>query len=610
MRFLLLYAHQQKSSLFIVTVLRHLNKYLAQYKYLLILGTIFTIVANILTIIPARLIKHAFELVQDSITDYQLWAGTSLQATTYDKLTRDLLIYSGLMLLAAVLRGLFFFLARRTIMVVGKRIEYALKNKIYAHYQTLPLSFYRKNSTGDLMARISEDVNQVGMYLGPAIVHGLNTATIFMMLIPYMFMINARLTLYAVLPILLLTAGIYYISTFMQERSEAIQHKLSELTSIVQESFSGIRVLQAFAREVGFTKVFAGECNAYQTRSLHLTVVNAVFLPTAKSIIGLGTLLVVFIGGQEVMQGRSSPGSIAEFVMYLNLLGWPTFAVSWINNIVQRAEVSQKRINTFLQEQNPIVSKKAIKKPIKGHIAFKNVSFTYPNSTVKALQSVTFEIAAGKALAIIGTTGAGKSTIAHLISRLYDADAGEITIDGIPIQDYAVPCLRQQLGYVPQDVLLFSDTIKNNIAWGKPSATNAQITQAAQLAAMHESIQQFPKQMETMLGERGVTLSGGQKQRIAIARAFIRAPKILVLDDCLSAVDTQTERTILRNIETAMHGSTMLLIAHSVSLAQLADQILVLEAGELVEQGTHEGLLAHKGLYYALYRQQEQQDGT
>jgi ATP-binding cassette, subfamily B, multidrug efflux pump len=593
-----------------VEALRHLNKYLGQYKYLLILGTIFTIVANALAIIPARLIKHTFELVQASITDYQLGAGTSLQATTYDRLARGLLIYSGLMILVATLRGLFFFLARRTTMVIGKRIEYALKNEIYAHYQTLALSFYRKNSTGDLMARISEDVNQVGMYLGPAIVYGLNTAAIFTMLIPYMLMINARLTLYAVLPILLMTAGIYYISNFMQERSEAIQHKLSELTTFVQESFSGIRVLQAFARGTMFTKVFTQECNAYKTRSLNLTVIDAIFFPASKSIIGLGTLLVVLIGGQEVMKGRSSPGNIAEFIMYLNLLGFPTFSVSFINSIVQRAAASQKRINEFLKERNPIVSKKALNETIQGHIAFKNVSFTYPNSATKALRSATFEIAAGKAVAIIGTTGAGKSTIAHLISRLYDATTGEITIDGVPIQDYAVPCLRQQLGYVPQDVLLFSDTIKNNIAWGKPSATNAQIIQAAQLAAMYESIQQFPKQMETMLGERGVTLSGGQRQRIAIARAFIRTPKILVLDDCLSAVDTQTEREILRNIEAAMHSSTMLLISHSVSSAQLADQILVLEAGELVEQGTHEDLLAHRGLYYALYRQQAQQDGA
>jgi ATP-binding cassette subfamily B protein len=510
------------------------------------------------------------------------------------------------MLLAAVCRGFFLFLARWMIMVVGKRVEYALKNEIYAHYQTLPLSFYRSNSTGDLMARISEDVNQVGMYLGPAIAYGLNTVIIFLMLIPYMLMINARLTLYAVLPTLLLAAGTYYISTFVKERSEAIQHKLSGLTTFVQESFTGISVLQAFARGAGFTKVFAKECDVYKTQFLRLTTINAIFFPAAKSIIGLGVVLVVFIGGQEVIKGKSTPGSITEFVMYLNLLGWPTFAVSWINNIVQRAAASQKRINEFLQEKNPIVSRKALRNPIKGHISFKNVSFTYPNSGVKALRSVTFEVVAGTRVAIIGTTGAGKSTMAHLISRLHDGDAGEITIDGIPIQDYAVSFLRQQLGYVPQDVLLFSDTLAKNIAWGKPEATNPQIIQAAQMAAIYKTIQQFPKQLETMVGERGVTLSGGQKQRIAIARALIRTPKILVLDDCFSALDTQTASSILRNIEHAMQGSTVLFISHRVSSAQLADQILVLEAGVLIEQGTHQDLLERKGTYYALYRQQQQ----
>ena len=587
-------------------VLRHLNKYLVRYKYLLILGTICTVMANVLSIIPARLIKHTFELVQESVKDYQTLSDASLQATTYDRLVRGMLIYGGLMLLAAICRGFFLFLTRWIIMVVGKRAEYALKNEIYTHYQTLPLSFYRSNSTGDLMARISEDVNQVGMYLGPAIAYGLNTVVIFLMLIPYMLMINARLTLYAVLPTLLLAAGTYYIGTFVKERSEAIQHKLSGLTTLAQESFAGISVLQAFARGAGFTKVFAKECDVYKTQFLRLTTINAIFFPAAKSIIGLGIVLVVFIGGQEVIKGKSTPGSIAEFVMYLNLLGWPTFAVSWINNIVQRAAASQKRINEFLQEKNPIVSKKALRNPIKGHISFKNVSFTYPNSGVKALKSVTFEVVAGTRVAIIGTTGAGKSTMTHLISRLYDVDAGEITMDGIPIQDYAVSFLRQQLGYVPQDVLLFSDTLKNNITWGKPEATNPQIIQAAQLAEIYETIQQFPKQMETMVGERGVTLSGGQKQRIAIARAFIRTPKILVLDDCFSAVDTQTASNILRNIEQAMQGSTVLFISHRVSSTQLADQILVLEAGVLIEQGTHQDLLERRGTYYALYRQQQQ----
>jgi len=595
---------RDKYALRIVNALRYLNKYLAQYRYLIFVGALFTIAANVLSIVPARLIKDAFELVQACIKDYQTLADSSLQAMAYDKLVKKLLTYSGLILLAAVLRGTFLFLARWSIMVVGKRIEYALKNEIYAHYQTLPLRFYRSHSTGDLMARISEDVQQVGMYLGPAITYGLNTVVIFLMLIPYMLIVNARLTLYAVLPILILAIGTYYISTPMKKQSEAIQRQLSELTTFVQESFSGIRVLQAFSREAGFVKAFARQCNAYKTQFLRLTSINATFFPGTRSIIGLGTVLVIFIGGQEVIQGRSTPGNIAEFVMYLNLLGWPAFSVVWINNIVQKAAASQARINALLQERNPIVSKKARRNPVHGHISFENVTFAYPNSGVKALKSMTFEITAGRTVAIIGTTGAGKSTIAHLMGRLYDADAGKITIDGVPIQDYDVPFLRQQLGYVPQDVFLFSDTLRNNIAWGKPEATSAQIIQAAQRAAIYESIQQFPKQMETKLGERGVTLSGGQKQRVAIARAFIRMPKILILDDCLSAIDTQTASYILHNIKHAMQGSTVVLISHNVSSVQWADQILVLEAGELTEQGTHEDLLARKGAYYALYGQQ------
>ncbi|MEM9416831.1 MAG: ABC transporter ATP-binding protein [Bacteroidota bacterium] len=586
--------------------LRHLNKYLARHKYLLLWGTICTALANAFSIIPARLVKYAFDLVQTSSKVYPLLEGTSLQATVYEGLIKGLLLYGGLILLAAILRAIFAFLARQSIMVMGKRIEYALKNEVYAHYQTLPLSFYRRNSTGDLMARISEDVNQVGMYLGPAMAFGINALTTFLLLIPYMLVLNARLTIYAALPILLLALGTYYISTFMKQRAEDIQQQLSRLTTRVQESFSGIRVLQAFARKDAFTQRFTEECEVYKTQSLRLTTINAIFFPVVRGVIGLGIVLVVFIGGQEVIQGRSTPGNIAEFVMYLSILGWPTFSVSWVNSLVQNAAASQQRINAFLQEQNPIISKQALQQPIQGHIAFKEVGFTYPDSGVKALKSVTFEIKAGQSVAIIGPTGAGKSTLAHLVSRLYDAAAGEITIDGVPIQDYAIPFLRQQLGYVPQDILLFSDTIKHNIAWGKPDATDAEIIQAAQLAAIYEGIQGFPDQMETMLGERGVTLSGGQKQRIAIARAFIRDPKILVLDDCLSAVDTQTEQTILRNMKKAMHGKTALIISHRVAAAQLADQILVLEAGELVEQGTHEHLLAQQGIYYSLYNQQKQ----
>ena len=587
--------------------LRHLNKYLFHHKYWLIAGAVCTILSNVFAIIPGRVIKHAFDLVQKSLPVYQLLSGTGLQKIVYNTLANGLLLCGGMLLLVAMLKGLFGFLARERISITGKRIECALRNEIYAHYQTLPLQFYRENSTGDLMARISEDITQVGMYLGPAMVFGLNSILGLLMLIPYMFFINARLALYTVLPVLLLAVGTYYVSTFMQTHASAIQHQLARLTSFVQESFSGVGVLQAFAREGEFTKAFSQDGNVYKEQSLRLTNINAFFFPATKSIIGLGIVLVVFIGGQEVIQGKSTPGEIAEFVMYVNLLAWPTFSVSFINNLVQKAAASQARINEFLSVKNPIVSEKALKSPIQGHIAFNNVSFTYANTGVKALRSVTFQVAAGKSLAIIGTTGAGKSTMAQLVSRLYDVDSGKITIDGISIQDYDVPFLRQQLGYVAQDVLLFSDTVANNIGWGKPEASSKQIIQAAQLAEVYENIQTFPSQMETMVGERGVTLSGGQKQRIAIARAFIRHPPILVLDDCLSAVDGKTAADILRNIKKAMVGSTTLIISNTVSSAQLADQILVLEKGEIAEKGTHKELLAHKGLYYALCKQQHQQ---
>ena len=560
---------------------------------------------HIASIVPARLIKQAFDLVQASVTTYRSSTNAQAQHATYAQMMQGLWLYGGLLLLMASLRAFFSFLARQSIMLMGKRIEYALKNEIYAHYQTLPLSFYRRNSTGDLMARISEDVNRVGMYLGPAITFSINALTVFLLLIPYMLVTNARLTLYAALPILLLAVATYYISTFMKQRAEAIQEQLSTLTTWVQESFSGIKVLQAFARESAFTHRFTAECETYKKRALDLTTINAIFFPMVKGIIGLGIVAVVFIGGQEVIQGRSTPGNIAEFVMYLYLLGWPTLSVSWVNSMVQSAAASQQRINDFLQEENPIVSTKKLQQPIQGQITFKNVSFTYPDSGVQALNAVSFDIAAGQSVAVIGPTGAGKSTLAHLIGRLYDADAGEITLDGVPIQHYDIPFLRQQLGYVPQDVMLFSDTIRNNIAWGRPGATAAQITQAAQRAEVDKDIQKFPQQMETMIGERGATLSGGQKQRIAIARAFIRDPQILLLDDCLSAVDTQTEHKLLRNMKKALQGKTALIISHRVAAAQLADIILVLEAGKLVEQGTHESLLVHRGIYYALYNQQK-----
>lgn len=594
----------QTTTRFILKALGHLNKYLFQYKYLIALGIVFTIASNILSIMPARLIKAAFALIQEGVAHYQTLTDKNLKATAYNELMYNLLTYSGLTFTIAVLRGGVVFLTRQTILIIGKRIEYALKNEIYAHYQTLPLSFYKRNRTGDLMARISEDVNHVGMYLGPAIMYGISTAVTFLMLIPYMLTINARLTLYAVFPILCIAIGNYYIGTFIQERAAAIQHSLSKITFFVQESFTGIKVIQAFNQATTFTQNFAEACAAYKAQARYLTAIHAIFFPVTKSIISLGTILVVFMGGKAIIRGDNTFGNIAEFIFYLNLLGWPTFATSWLSSIVQRAAASQKRINAFLQEKNPILSRKGLKRAIQGHIAFKNVSFAYPNANTDTLHAINFEIPAGQSVAIIGATGVGKSAIAHLINRLYDANTGEIMIDGIPIQDYAIPCLRQQLGYVPQDVFLFADTIRNNIAWGKPDATDAEIIESARQTEIYAHIQKLPQQLATVSGERGTTLSGGQKQRIAIARALIRTPKILILDDCFSAIDTQTSSNILRNITHAIQKRTMILITHSVSSARMADHIITLEAGKIAEQGTHSDLLSYQGPYYALYRQQ------
>lgn len=584
--------------------LRHLNPYLLKYKWHLILGTVFVIVSNIFQIVPAKLVRDSLDLVVDNIKVYQALNGVSLQQNFFGVFAFGILIYAGLILVMALLRGIFLYFVRQTLIVMSRHIEYDLKNDIFHHYQTLPLSFYRRHNTGDLMNRISEDVGRVRMYIGPAIMYGLTLITLFIMLIPYMFYISPTLTWYAISPLPLLSLSIFLVNNRVERQSEQIQKSQSRLSTFVQEAFSGIRVLKSFNRENDSVSKFEAECDAYRRQSLKLTKVQSLFFPVIMALIGLSTILTVYAGSREVINGNLSFGNIAEFIIYVNLLTWPVTSLGWTTSLVQRAEASQKRINEFLKTETNIVSEKNLVRDIDGKLEFSNVTFIYPDTGIKALRNVSFTINPGESLAIIGTTGSGKSTVSNLVSRLYDAREGEIRIDDIPVAHYDLVALRRQIGYVPQDVFLFSDTIYNNIGFGMKDSPESKIMQAAKDADVYNNIMAFPHGFETRIGERGITLSGGQKQRVSIARAIVREPKILMLDDALSAVDTKTENTILNSMKRIMEGRTTIIISHRVSSAKLANKILVLVDGQIVEQGTHESLIAQEGFYKDLYEKQ------
>jgi len=588
--------------------LSHLNKYLLKYKWHLFWGLVFVLISNVFQIAPAVMVRNAIDLVMDNIKVYRSFGATSAQKKFFDVFAQGILLYAGLILVMALLRGIFLYFVRQTLIVMSRHIEYDMKNEIFEHYQTLPLSFFRRNNTGDLMNRISEDVGRVRMYLGPSIMYGLQLFTLFFMLIPVMFMISVKLTLFALIPLPFLSFSIYYVNTIIERRSEEIQKSQSRLSTFVQEAFSGIRVLKSFTREKESVEKFTLENDVYKHQSLRLTRVQSLFFPVMFGLIGLSTILTVYEGSVEVINGSLTFGNIAEFIIYVNLLTWPVASLGWTSSQVQRAEVSQKRINEFLKTTTDLVSEKNRAHQISGKIEFKNVSFTYPDTGIKALKNLSFEIQAGESLAIIGSTGSGKSTIANLVSRLYDVTEGEIHIDEIPIVEYNLTGLRSQIGYVPQDVFLFSDTIFNNIAFGLTSPEEQKIVQAAKDADVYQNIMSFPLGFNTRVGERGITLSGGQKQRVSIARAIVREPKILMLDDALSAVDTKTENTILNSMKTIMQGRTTIIISHRVSSAKLANKIIVLNDGVLSEQGTHEALLEHNGIYRELYERQMMTD--
>lgn len=572
------------------------------------MGVVFVIISNIFQIIPALIVRYSFDMIRENYDLYNAFRGLNLQETVLDLFKSSILIYALLLFGIALLRGLFLFFVRQTLIVMSRHIEYDLKNEIYNHYQSLPLAFYRKNNTGDLMARISEDVSRVRMYLGPAIMYGLNLITLFLLIIPHMYLISPKLTLWSLVPLPLLSVSIYFVNNIINKRSEEIQRSLSGLSTFVQEAFSGIRVLKAFTREESSAVDFETKSNDYKDKSLRLTFVDSLFFPLIMALIGLSVILTVFIGGAEVIDGSLSVGNIAEFIIYVNLLTWPVASLGWVTSIIQRAAASQMRINEFLKTPNSIVSTRNIERKLEGDIRFNDVTFIYPDSGITALKNVSFHVSPGKSLAIIGTTGSGKSTIANLICRLYDTSEGNILVDDTPINEYNLQSLRRQIGYVPQDVFLFSDTLHNNIAFGVEGLSREKVVQAAKDADLYGQIENLPNGFETRIGERGITLSGGQKQRLSIARAIAGDPRLLMLDDSLSAVDTKTENTILNSMKRIMQGRTSVIISHRVSSAKLADKILVLDDGRVVEEGTEEELLAANGYYRDLYEKQMQTD--
>jgi ATP-binding cassette, subfamily B, multidrug efflux pump len=586
--------------------LSSLNKYLYKYRWKLLLGTLFVTVSNIFGIWIAPLVRQAMDKGKE-VTDAP---GFVLNDATLEQIGRISLNFFLLIVGSTILKGIFMFFMRQTIIVVSRHIEYDLKDAIYSHYQKLSQSFYRKNNTGDLMNRISEDVGRVRMYLGPAIMYVINTISLFAILIPIMLSINVELTLYALIPLPILAVAIYYVNSIIQHRSDSIQKQLSKVTSFTQEAFSGIKIIKAFGKEQASINALEEESEDYKKKSMGLVKVDAMFFPLIMMLVGLSTLLTIFIGGKLVIAGQITFGNIAEFVIYVNMLTWPVASLGYITSLVQRAAASQARINEFLNTQPEIVNKTQQAFEFENTIEFKNVSFRYDNAKQPALKNVSFKINKGETFGIIGSTGSGKSTIAALLLRLYDVQEGEILIDGKPISQINLEDFRERMGYVPQDVFLFSDSIQENIAFGLRNRENSldSVKEAAKQADIYDNIMEFPKQFATMVGERGVTLSGGQKQRVAIARAIIKSPEILLLDDCLSAVDTKTEANILSSFKTLFKDKTAIIISHRISSVIGADNIIVLDDGEIIETGNHKTLFATDGKYAELYNKQMREE--
>ena len=572
--------------------LKHLNKYFRKYWFKLVIGILITITARVFQLVMPSYVAKIIGVVEKYLA-----AGV-----TETVARQQLLEYIGIIIGAALLSGFFTFLMRQTIINVSRYIEYDLKNEVFDHYQRLSLNFYKTNRTGDLMNRISEDVTQVRMYAGPAIMYGMQTLTLFVCLIPLMFIKAPTISFYALTPLPVLSVLIYWISRIIHKRSTRVQVFLSDLSTFAQETFSGISVIKAYVMEPQINQQAQALALEGKTKSMDLAKVNAWFFPLMILLIGVSNIFVIYIGGVQYLNGEiESIGTIAEFILYVNMLTWPVAIVGWLTSVVQRAEVSQKRINEFLKQAPDIQNHSDVETPVRGKITFDNVGFIYPDTGIEALKDVSFEISPGETLTILGKTGSGKSTILELIPRLYDVSSGEIRIDDRPVEELNLTSLREAIGAVPQDAFLFSDTIENNIRFGKEDATLDEIREVAKMAVVDTNIEGFSKGYQTVLGERGITLSGGQKQRVSIARALIKDPTIYLFDDCLSAVDTETEEAILSNLKKASQGKTTVIVSHRISSAINADKVIVLENGRIIQAGNHDELLAQEGYYKELY---------
>ncbi len=574
--------------------LKTLNQYFLRYKWRLIIGIFSIIAARFFAVTVVKLVGKSVDVIKK-------YCAIEI---TYAQFIDDLQYYLLLLLGAVFLSGLFTFSMRQLIIVVSRYIEADLKDDIYAQYQRLSLGFYKKNRTGDLMNRISEDVGKVRMYVGPAIMYMLTALVLFATVIPYMYTDAPSLTLYTLIPLPILSLAIYRLSREIHKRSTIVQEYLSKLTTYTQESFSGISVIKAYTLEGNTQQGFTSLSDESKNKNLDLVKVQAFFFPLMIGLIGASNLLVIYIGGNQYIEGKIEIKTLVEFIIFVNMLTWPVATVGWVTSIIKAAEASQIRINEFLKIEPEIQNTTEAVTPIEGHITFDNVTFTYDDTNITALKNVSFSIQKGKTLAIIGRTGSGKSTILELIGRLYDVNSGEIRVDNTSISKLNLNNLRKAIGYVPQDAFLFSDSIKENIKFGAPNATDEEVIAYAKAAVVHENIIDFKDGYDTILGERGITLSGGQKQRVSIARALINKPKLILLDDCLSAVDTETEEQILESLNQINADTTTIIVSHRISSAKNADQIIILNEGEITQQGTHNQLIKEEGYYKELYLKQ------